>query len=437
MPITMRCISVTLRSAMGVLCLLVTTSGCATMSSIDVPWKKQTDASAGAESSETSDQTASSNADEDIRAATYWAQKAVSASGQIAYAQHLTEITEQNPELLAIDRSSTSDETASTGRSDERGGARKGEPTPSAPRTRTLERSDDDATAEATSAEKEAPEASTSDTETIESAEVRTVRRQKARQRTPSNTGANDDAWPVALQTSVAPTGRDHKPLDPTLETDVYDLTDADARETIADQFGIEPPDTKGAIAIPGTFLDPDEFEEYRDPEFKGFDDISEEQQQNQVAIVIPGERITVYAGEEEVAVREFEADADLPSTLTSVRPVRLIDDGTIQLLAYWPESNEDSDRVRYQAGVLKVIGPFVGTLFERTVAERETADAGLRRTGYVDFLTNQQDPRVRWIPADGEGQPDLNRAQIMEWNRWEGLFRVPETPPAAPDQRS
>jgi len=452
MPITMRRICVSPIRVLALVAVVVAASGCATASSLDVPWQTQTDPETAERRAESSDESAPGSGDAAVEEATFWARRAVSASNQIAYARHLRSVTERNPELFAAE-TRRADDAPPTGASDDERGARSGEPSP-APETRTVARtpetdtaSDSEPPAEAgadseTADESVAPAASSgSDEETADDAppppaESSTTVRAAGREAQSDGVGAAPDNWPVALGRTYGSVPRGHAAADPSLETDVYDLSNAGARSTVADRFGIDPPESDGAVAIPGTFLQPDIFEEFRDDEFNGFDGLSDEQLQNQVAIVVPGRHIAIYAGDERIASREFSGDLELPSELTAVRPVRLVDDGTIQLLAYWPESRDGAEGVRYKAGILKAIGPFVGTLFERTVGER-TADGELQRTGYVDFVHDNEQTYVRSIPADDEGSPNLRRADKLEWNPWEGVFRVPETPPTAPDQTS
>lgn len=460
MPISMCRPRVSLLSAIVVGC--IATSGCATVSSMDVPWKTQTDGSSAADDADSSTTNTQSSDDDAVREATYWAKKAISASNQIAYARHLRSVTEHHPELFATktNQEDTASSSDSSETSDADGAGRREDAAP-APDTRSVARTPDTETDETsdqtTSSASDAPSSQASGdtpdddapsaTSTEASATVRTIERNDS-----AESRAKPDVWPVALQKSYGASGTDHTPDDPSLDTTVHDLTDPEARKTISETFGLQDlPDQQGAVAIPGVFLKPAKFEEFKDNEFKGFNGISEEQRRNQVAIVVPGERIAVYAGNEEIASLAFEGTADLPSSLTAVRPIRVVDDGTIQLLAYWPETSESDEEdsadnkdkddapVEYKAGILKVIGPYVGTLFEETVATRP-ADADpseLKRTGYVDFLEGEDHNHLRWIPADEQGRPAINRADVLEWNRWEGLFRVPSQPPTAPDQTS
>ncbi|MFB6351123.1 MAG: hypothetical protein ABEK29_04965, partial [Bradymonadaceae bacterium] len=340
---------------------MVAASGCATVSSIDVPWKTQTDRNSAANASDTSDTDTGGSAVDD---ATYWAKKAISASSQIAYAQHLRSVSEHNPELFAARHGNSTDASNANGHktAEPPPGTGDGESPSSTAQaqTRTVARESNDTGSSATrpAAQPSANGGNTGESTTDQSPKVRTVRRDDD-----ASSGARPSVWPVALGKTYGSTGRDQTPADPSADPKTYDLSKAEARKTISEKFGLEVPDTDGAVAISGTFLKPDNFEEFQDNEFNGFDAISEEQRHNQVAVVVPGKSITVYAGDVEIASRTFDSKAALPSELTAVQPLRIIDDGTLQLLVYWTESNKDADSdektVRYKAGLVKVIGPF------------------------------------------------------------------------------
>ncbi|MFB6351122.1 MAG: hypothetical protein ABEN55_09330, partial [Bradymonadaceae bacterium] len=68
---------------------------------------------------------------------------------------------------------------------------------------------------------------------------------------------------------------------------------------------------------------------------------------------------------------------------------------------------------------------------------ERTGEKSDLERTGYVDFVRSDGNTHLRWIPADEQGNPDFNGAAVLEYNQWEGVFRIPKPPPTAPDQTS
>lgn len=434
----MRCtVSTKFVAALAVSSLVVTATGCATVSSSDLPWQKS--AADNATSAESSTPAGDQSGESGVDRAAYWAKQAISASHQIAYARQLRRGTERDTGAVADRRadaprraSDTPDDSGAEGQSE---GATTGSATNGdAPET--------SASAPATTDS----DSTTTTASTRRRPNFRTVERgQKI-----ASPDRRADGWPIGLPDGSSDAGDSpHVPVDPTLERRVYDLTDESDRKAFSERSALEPSELDGKLAIPGTYLKPETFEEFEDPEFRGFDHLSDEQKNNQVAVVTPGERVEVYAGTEQFAAIDFDTQADVPSKLATVEPVRVVGDETTQLLFYWPEKSDDGETVHYKAGLLKVIGPFVGKLFAETVARRPApedeknqdqatkAERELKRTKQVEILRGESNPLIRVTPLDSSGEPAVDRAQILEWNPWEGVFRAPKPPPTAPDQTS
>ena len=415
----MRCVSTRKLAALtaGLLTLAVT-SGCASLSSVKLPWKKAKSSSSDESAKEgevtaTPRQCGSTGATtrfERIEDAKYWARKAVSASHQLAHAQGVRLATENAN--VAVRSKTPSTRTGSGGHAD--GGARSGE----AASDKKIVRSESKANPD---------EESQTTTISAKSPDYRTVSREQTTTEADRASG-----WPLGLPGATVTSNGAYTPVDPTVDVNVFDLTDAAQRQKVEQKFGVSPPSSESAVAIPGTFLDPDQFSEFDDLE-----ELDNEERNKQVAIVRPGEKIEVYAGSEEIASLQLSKDLGLPGPLTDIRPVQVIEDGTTQLVAYWAETTEDSEKIRYKAGLLKVIGPFVGKIFEETVATKATPSAEMQRRGYFEFLSGQKNCFIRWTPADGDGDPKAADADVLKWNRWSGVYRLPKPPPTAPDNRS
>lgn len=430
---------------MSSLVVLAASTGCASISSIDPPWKTSPqvdDESADASSDPASESQGEETTDETTRErATYWARKAVSASQQLAYARQLRHGTEtENRAATARSGESSPSSPASSSGTDaeasSNGAAANGSAESS---SKSTPRADSEPTgSDARTAPAASPTAGLPS-----SADRKPNFRTVERRREIADAAPRAEGWPVGRPDDNSTAGDGPAPTLPRLDREVYDLTRSDDRDAFQEEYDLDPSEIDGDVAIPGTYFPPSLFENYEDDEFRGFDDLTAEQKRDQVAVVAPGEEVTVYAGTEPFASLEFEADAELPDDLMVVEPVRVIEDGTTQLLTYWPEQSEHSDEqtVRVKAGVLKVIGPFVGKIFEEPVARSPSGDpqADLERTNYVEFLRDEDDSEtlIRVTPADSGGEPAGDEARIFEWNPWEGVFRVPKPPPTAPDQRS
>lgn len=234
--------------------------------------------------------------------------------------------------------------------------------------------------------------------------------------------------WPVTMRDSSRRGA--NAVVDPTAKTDVLSLSDEDVRSRLKEEYGLdELPDSKHAVAVEGTFSNV-----LGDMERL---DLPAESLSQQLAVIEPGHSVSFYAGPHRVAKAEFGNTESLPSELRDVRPVRAVDDGTLQLLFYWGEKKSDSEAVEYRVGLLKLVGARVGRTIQRTVAIRPKKGGELQRKGYLTFLRGRDHRRVQWTPADDSGSPKTADASVLHWNEWEGVFRPPGPPPTAPDQRS
>ncbi|MFP4596614.1 MAG: hypothetical protein ACLFVJ_00090 [Persicimonas sp.] len=209
------------------------------------------------------------------------------------------------------------------------------------------------------------------------------------------------------------------KVADPEVEEARVDLSGADESDRLQDSFGIELPDEGDGFAFTGNFT-PNAGRE--------------------LAVVHAGRDLAFYGSDGRIAhlPLDIEWDAstfeelELDSGRTTPRAVRLVRDGTLQILLHWREE-DDEGHVAYKVGAFKVIGAFVGRIFEETLATREAPDGELRRRGTYEFLHGKSHHYVRWIPADDAGDLLIDQAEVLQWNRWEGVYRVPEPPPTAP----
>lgn len=432
-------------------CLAAT--GCSTVQSIDFPWEneptagsntEQSDQKAkkadGAEEDADSKRSASTS---DPKPAVYWARRGVTASRRVAYGAGVEAAARNNPKAVA---SADTEVTAPHGRWNAASDTPTEEkPRPDAssnegparaeadPETRSIDRETTDS--EASSEPSESPDRDADQPDSEASADQTTASTAPSRpspDRPPERTSdAGSHGWPVGLPEEGAVGSGARSVVDPTAETEIYRLDDSEDRSKVVERWGLNPPSSEGAVAISGTFL-----QNIR--QYDKYDDLEDEQLDNQIAVVVPGEKVAIYAGERQITTMKFPGSGELPDELATVRPVRAVDDETTQLLTFWQEeSSEDEQEVGYRVGILKPIGPYVGTIFERTVATRPSPKADLRRAGYLEFLRGSEHRLIQWTPADDAGEPSVEDANVLEWNEWEGVYRVPKPPPTAPDQRS
>lgn len=207
--------------------------------------------------------------------------------------------------------------------------------------------------------------------------------------------------------------------VDHGISSAVVSMSDASAREEIAETYAIDAP-PESAIAIEGTFRQ------------------HEDLPSDQVAVVEPGHRIRVYAEGRSIASLTLGAGTSpLPDGFAEVSALRVVRDGTLQIMGYWAESKPESDKRTIHVGIFKVIGDHVGTIFERVVAEQKSSDSDPMRRGYVDVLRGDRHRYLKWTPAGEDGARVDEKAVVLHWNKWEGVFRRPVPPPTAPSPKS
>jgi hypothetical protein len=105
-----------------------------------------------------------------------------------------------------------------------------------------------------------------------------------------------------------------------------------------------------------------------------------------ELLIVRPGKDLAVYGTDSRLGKLELDGEfapsafgeLGIPDDRTHPQAVRLVQDGTLQVLLHWREESEEGT-FAYKVGVFKLIGPFVGSVFQRTLAVSDTEDGDLR----------------------------------------------------------
>ena len=155
------------------------------------------------------------------------------------------------------------------------------------------------------------------------------------------------------------------------------------------------------------------------------------------VAIFRPGRSLEIADESGSVASLELDAFDDRPVPRDEVTdyalgPVELVQDGTHQIKLIHARADEDGG-LSYYIGLYKFIGSRIGTIFERPLAV-ETDDGEVRRLADIQFLHGVDNRRIRWIGLSDDGDP-VDEFEDYHWNRWEGVYRLPEPPPTAPER--
>lgn len=219
---------------------------------------------------------------------------------------------------------------------------------------------------------------------------------------------------------------QDHQPQgDPLDVVDpvVYSANVADddtaTQDRLQETYGVAFPESADAVVLTGNFS-PEEGDE--------------------MVVVEAGKELTVYGADARIARVDLpgsfapQAFADLGVDMVVAGPqaVRMVQDGTLQILMGWQEKT-DKGAIAYKVGIFKVIGSFVGRAFVRTIATRDQEGGELVQKGAFEVLRGQKNRAIRWIPADADGQLQTDQAVVLQWNHWEGVYRVPKPPPTAP----
>ena len=201
------------------------------------------------------------------------------------------------------------------------------------------------------------------------------------------------------------------EPIDPTLDDAALNFDDDDHRASFEESSGLQVPEDGELFR--GTFESPD---------------------RSAVAVHRPGESIDLYADGQSVAslsIEEFDGES-IPDDAFSfpTGAIDLVREGTVQLKLIHAESDEDG-AVTYHLAIYKIIGDKIGTIFRKPIATK-TQDGTVDPFGDLRFLHGVDHRIIEWTPLDDNGEPD-GEAIRYEWNRWEGVYRIPEPPPTAP----
>ncbi len=230
-----------------------------------------------------------------------------------------------------------------------------------------------------------------------------------------SETAASERAERLARAEEQARIEREKMALDPVdpylPQAHVLLETDED-RSAFEANFGITPPD-ENATVFHGAF--------------RADEDAT-------VAIHRPGQALRIYQEGQLLASRdlsEYDSQPDLEEIGEEQARVVDVVEGTVEVKLI--HARPDDEGTTYFVGIYKLIGDEIGSIFHHPIARRDENGA-LTRFADIQFLHGTDHRTIQWIPLDEEGQPDGDPL-IYEWNRWEGVYRIPEPPPTAPNR--
>ena len=203
------------------------------------------------------------------------------------------------------------------------------------------------------------------------------------------------------------------EPINPTLPQSEITLETEEAQQNFANTFGVAPPSIGQA-----------------------FQDAFRRHDRSVLAIHRPGEALELYRDGARLASRDLSDYAAVtpPEDLISLPTgaVELVRNGSVQLKLVHAREQEDGG-ITYYVAIYKLIGNKIGTIFHHPIAS-SSPDGELTRQADLRYLHGKDHRIIEWITLDEEGMPD-GEPQRFEWNRWEGVYRIPGPPPTAPRQ--
>lgn len=149
-------------------------------------------------------------------------------------------------------------------------------------------------------------------------------------------------------------------------------------------------------------------------------------------ALLVPAKTITILGESGRKLEESIVEDFSLPTIAEKwSRPVgagELVADEMHEIMVFGLDKSGEIEVVTFS--VYKVFGDRIGRVFTTEVGR--VGPGGISKTADVEFIGGRRNIGIRRTPLDASGAPDPQRAQTYEWNRWEGMFRIPTPPPTA-----
>lgn len=232
---------------------------------------------------------------------------------------------------------------------------------------------------------------------------------QLAQHAQPEHEDEADDPEEEALRRAEE---RAAEPIDPTLPDATVRFEGEDERESFADRHGIDVSDNAQVFRHRFT---PDD--------------------RSAIAVHRPGEALELHDNDDglvaSLPLDEYDdtvvVDDSLPVAPVAVELVR---DRVTQLQLVHAKTDDDGNTTYYM-GIYKLIGPKIGTVFHSPIAVADEDDT-VTPLAEVRYLYGMDARFIEWTSL--EGDESKGESEHYQWNEWEGVYRIPNPPPTAPD---
>lgn len=153
---------------------------------------------------------------------------------------------------------------------------------------------------------------------------------------------------------------------------------------------------------------------------------------ENEILVVSLGKSVDVFSDASRVAGVKLDLDVLHPYVAQSgirspVVATEVVRDGTFEWVLYGVRKEDTSEVLEVR--VMKVIGESIATVFSAPLARN--TDKGWVKVGTFSLGKGL---RHRFILYTAEGATEPT---VYRWNVWEGMYRIPYTPPTAPENQN
>jgi len=176
-----------------------------------------------------------------------------------------------------------------------------------------------------------------------------------------------------------------------------------------------------------GVKLDPD-----KHIAFKGFFTIRHKESPELAIIDTEKNQLRVMRAAAVVAKRSLELpskeELEALGAPELAHPTVLAKDGLMEILV-WRKETSKENRTTFKLTGFKVVGKYIGHVIDQPVAQ-QTSDT-LVTTHVVDIYQHEGKPAFGITPVGSDNT--LGQQRFLLWDRFEGVFHAPMTPPTAP----
>ncbi len=151
-----------------------------------------------------------------------------------------------------------------------------------------------------------------------------------------------------------------------------------------------------------------------------------------EAVMLVPAQEIRIYGENrrqlKESIVEDFSNEGVAKIWSKPVTSAKLVDDNVSEILVVGLDTSGEIELVTLS--VYKVFGDRIGRVFSTEIGR--VGPDGISKTVEIEFVSGRRHVGIRRTPLDSSGAPDPGRSETFEWNKWEGMFRVPAPPPTA-----